>query len=451
MHNMKLVLVFPGITESGFNATGRKLPLVWINHGLASLSSSVKARGFHVELLDLRQLSGWDDVRRSIARSQPDVLGITMMSVDYESAVRVAGIAKESDPEIVVVVGGPHPTLMTDEVAREKKIDHVILGEGEISLVELLQELEKGARPPRVIQGVPPDLETLPFIDRELFACEEVVIDGFLPRPFVTLIAGRGCRYNCSFCQPAERKIFGPHVRRRSVANVIKELESLRDRYHFNSLMIHDDCLTEDEKWVRDFCQAYTKRAFRRPFVCQTRADIVSRNEEMVRSLRDAGLAMFLIGFESGSQRVLNLLRKGTTVEQNYRAAAICRKYGIRVWANYMLGIPTETDEEALQTLRMIRGIRPYRASPSFFTPHPGSDLYAYCVERDLSLVTSHAGFSRSPHEPKIRGVNYAFLNDIVRESVKMPLSVRIQRKMDSLFEKKMKPYFRRYATRGHA
>ncbi|MBU0895531.1 MAG: B12-binding domain-containing radical SAM protein, partial [Candidatus Omnitrophica bacterium] len=436
-----VLLVFAGIAETGFNSSGQKLKLIWINHGLASIAGSVKKAGHEVNLIDLRQLSSWDEFKDKVKAYAPQVVGITMMSVDYETVTRAIELIKEIDKRIKVVVGGPHPNLALEEVKANTDIDHIVLGEGEISFVELLGDIESGKAVNRVIHGVKPDLDALPFADREIFAAGEMPIDHFLRIPFVTIIAGRGCIYNCSFCQPAERMIFGPVVRRRSVKNVIDELKLLRERSNFQSLMIHDDCLTEDRAWVMDFCGQYRKNGFKQPFICQSRADIICKNEDMVEMMARSGLAMFLIGFESGNQRVLNFLRKGTKVEQNYKAAEICKRYGVRVWANYMLGIPTETKEEALDTLAMIRKIKPYRASPAFFTPHPGSDLYKYCEENGLSLMKSHSDYSRSPDSPKIKGVDYLFLREVLEESKKIPLSVKIRRKIDHTVERKIKKH----------
>lgn len=124
------------------------------------------------------------------------------------------------------------------------------------------------------------------------------------------------------------------------------------------------------------------------------------------------------IGFESGNQRVLNFLRKGTTVEQNYRAAKICRKYGIKIWANYMVGIPTETKKEVIDTVNMIKKIRPEHYSPAFYTPAPGSDLFAYCEKNNLSLIKNHDNYRRNPTKAKIKGLDYKFLNWAVMESM---------------------------------
>lgn len=444
---MKILLVFAGISDTGFNISGNPIGYNWINHGLCSLSACARREGHTVDLLDLRLLSGWEDVRGGIERLKPDVVGITMMSVDFDPVMEVAKAVKSYSEKIKVVVGGPHPSIMPDEVARNPHIDHIVAGEGEISFVKLLDDIEKKHPRERIIAGEHPDLDKLPFIDRDLFPFKESPIDSFLEKPFVTIIAGRGCIYNCSFCQPAERMIFGKSVRRRSVSNIIEELNFLRDKYDFQSFMFHDDCLTEDRKWISEFCEAYRRDKFKKPFVCQSRADIICKNERMVRLMSRAGLVMYLIGFESGNQRVLNFLRKGTTVDMNYKAAKICKKYGIRVWANYMLGMPTETNDEVMDTVRMIKKIKPYKPSPAFFTPHPGSDLYDYCVKNDLSLIRTHSDYSRSPNSPKIRGVDYVFLQKALVDSKKRFLSVRIARKIDFIRERRIKHAIRKFTN----
>ena len=176
-------------------------------------------------------------------------------------------------------------------------------------------------------------------------------------------------------------------------------------------MLIHDDCLTEDKNWVLEFCEKYKLEGFKEPFVCQARVNHIVKNRDVIAKLKDTGLKMLIIGFESGSQKILNFLNKGSTVEQNYEAAKICKELNILVWANYMLGIPTETKEEIMQTVKMIREIKPYHSSPAFFTPHPGSDLFDYCVKNDLSLIKNHSDYRRSPGKAKIKGVDYNFLN----------------------------------------
>jgi len=450
MGALKTTLIYPGIAGFGFRSLGQGMEAGWISHGLAQLSACAKSHGFQVNLIDLRALSSWDDLAAEIKRRQPDLVGVTMMSVDYNPAMKSIEVVKETDPRILTVVGGPHPTLVTEEVVENQKIDYIVTREGEITFVELLHAIQ-GGNPPsqRVLKGERPDLDSLPFVDRDLFLQEwrghgysldspEVPFVEELPPPFVTLIAGRGCRYNCNFCQPAERILFGRKVRRRSPENVMAELKELRERYHFASFMFHDDTLTEDGEWVTEFCQRY-KEEFEQPFFCQSRADIIVRHEEMVKLMAEAGCRGYFIGFESGNDRVLRFLRKGTTRQANLEAARICRKHGVKIWANYMLGIPTETKEEIKDTISMLKEIDPDYYSPAFYTPHPGSDLYEYCLENNLSLIASHDQYRRNPTETKIRGQDYDFLRWALEESQRRKPLNQLRRTIDR--------YWRRYAS----
>ncbi len=426
---IKTTLVYPGIAGLGFNSLKRGMEAGWISHGLARLSAAAKAEGFEVDLIDLRALSGWDQFREILAERNPDVIAVTMMSVDYNPARQAVAIAKEVKPELVTVIGGPHVTIALEDSLRIPHVDYLVTREGEVTFPRLLRLIEGGDPPPdRVLRGEPPDLDAIPFADRNLFLDEwrkwgydldspEVPFVPELPPPFATIIAGRGCLYHCTFCKPGEDYIFGKRTRRRSVDNVIAELHTLVERFQIASFMFHDDCLTEDRKWVTEFTEKYVEQGFTMPFFCQTRADILVKHEDMVARMAEVGLRGYFIGFESGNDRVLKFIRKGTTAEQNRQAAHICRKYGISIWANYMMGLPTETKEEVMDTVRMMKEIDPDYYSPAFFTPHPGTDLYDYIAEHDLSRISDYDSYRRNPTEPKIKGQDYEFLKWAMAES----------------------------------
>ncbi len=401
-------MVHTGISRCGFNSYGTSQEASWISHGLCLLSAAAKKAGHNVDLIDLRRLKGWQAFKNELRKLNPDVVGFTMMTVDFEIVLKGVKICKEALPKAKIAVGGPHPSIFPNEALEIKEIDYVMQNECEISFLHLLKNLANGLDFPRLFIGIPPDLDELPFADRSLYPAPETPYYKTFKPPFVTLISGRGCIYNCSFCQPTERLMFGRKVRRRSIENVIAELKLLRDNIDFNSFMIHDDCFTEDEDYVMEFCDRYRSEGFQQDFVLQTRADIVCNKTDMIKKLRDAGAKMFSIGFESGNNRILKkILRKGVTAEQNYRAAEICRELGILIDANYMLGIPTETEEEMMDTVRMINAINPEIRSVAFYSPHPGSDLYQYCVENDLLLQKDYAQFRRNPYGEKIKGVDY--------------------------------------------
>ena len=448
---MKTTLIYPGIAGRGFDCLSQGMDAGWISHGLAYLSAAAKAQGFDVDLIDLRALKSWNHFREEFRQRAPDVVGLTMMSVDYNPVRQALEIIEEVKPETITVVGGPHVTLALEDSLRLPHADYLVTREGEVTFPRLLQAIVEGNPPQeKVLWGEQPDLDTIPFPDRSLFLNEwrkfgytldspEVPFAKELPAPFLTIIAGRGCIYNCSFCKPGEDMIFGKGVRRASPRTVIRELNELRDRYHFASFMFHDDCLTEDRAWVTEFCRLYKAEGFTQPFFCQSRADIIARHRDMVATMADAGLKGYFIGFESGNQRVLNFLRKGTKVEHSFRAAEICRQHGLVIWANYMLGIPTETKEEVMDTVNMIREIDPDYFSPAFFTPHPGTDLFDYVMEHDLNLITDYDSYRRNPTEPKIKGQDYEFL--------KWALEYSQKRKPGNQFKRKARAFAGKYGN----
>jgi anaerobic magnesium-protoporphyrin IX monomethyl ester cyclase len=449
---MKTTLIYPGIAGRGFNSLSQGMDAGWVSHGLASISAAAKAEGFEIDLIDLRALADWEQFREVFLERDPAVVGIGMMSVDFNPTWQALEIVKATKPEVVTIVGGPHVTLALNDALEMPNADYLVTHEAEVTFPKMLGAIQAGRLPKtRVIRGETPHLDLIPFADRDLFLDEwrkwgyslgspEVPFVPELPAPFLTIIAGRGCVYNCSFCKPGEDLIFGRGVRRRSVDNVIDELRELREKYDFASFMFHDDCLTEDRGWVAEFTERYKEKGFTQPFFCQSRADIIAHHPDMVERMADAGLRGYFVGFESGNARVLNFLRKGTTPERNLEAARVCRRYGLTIWANYMLGIPTETKEEVMDTVNMIREIDPDYYSPSFFTPHPGTDLYDYCVEHDLSLITDYDSYRRNPTEPKIKGQDYEFLKWARDHSQKRLLRNQVRRGLDAFLEKYADP-----------
>lgn len=411
---MNVLMVYPGLIE-GFGSYNRGSD--WFNHGIGVISAVLKKQGYDIKYLDCRKNKSWDDVKESLMNIEFDVCLIYVATVDFDAAKKIAMIVKGKNSRIKIIVGGPHPTLLPMETSRVLEFDHVFTHEAELSLPKVLANLEKQ---PRIIRGeMPLNLDEVPFVDRSLAPDGETPWFAGLMRPYFALTASRGCLYNCSFCQPAEREIFGNAVRKRSVDNIIQELEILSRSYQMKSFMIHDDCFTQYPDWVSEFCRQKIEKKLTQPFVCQTRADIICKNPFIIEQLVNAGLQWVLIGFESGSDRVLKYLRKGTTVAQNIEAAKVCKKMGVKIFANYMFGLPTETNDEMRQTVEMMKLIQPEMHSPSVFTPAPGSDLYNYCVENDLVLIKSSSDYRRNANSgPKIRGVDYSVVTQMVNEAV---------------------------------
>jgi anaerobic magnesium-protoporphyrin IX monomethyl ester cyclase len=424
---MNVTLVFPCIRGfGGFNSLGKNEGCIYIQHGLASLSAVLKSRGHTVNLIDLRECSDWNDVHEKMKLAKADFFGVYMPTIDFHEASKIADYAKTLG--VPSVVGGPHPSICPDYVTENTVFDYVFAGEGEVTFPELIENRKTFSR---IVRGTHPDLNSLPMEDRSIFNMKKILSTKhtFYPTPFVNVISGRGCPFQCGFCKPGEDMIFGK-FRMRSVENLMKEIKFLADRYDYRMLMIDDDSFTLNPNYVAEFCDAY--ESINRPFTIQSRADFIVRHPELVKSLHDAGCWMMVIGLESFNQRLLDFMNKGTTVEENVEAVKICQSLGVKVWANIMYGLPTETGEEALETINWIRKLKPFHHSPSFYTPIIGTYLYEYSKKHGLLLNDDPAFLGcRSPTEPKIRGPDYKFLNsEIYKLNVERQGSASFERKL---------------------
>lgn len=411
----KVALVYPGIGITGFlgRQTGFNGERGWIHHGIGMISAVLKRAGHDVRLLDLRQMRSWVDYCSALQDFQPEWVGISASYLDTKAAKQAAKLAKQNFPSVKTVVGGLSPTLDTHIWEEDKNIDHIVTNEGEVVIVQLLA----GELKDRVIKGIQPDLSSLPYVDRDAFEYDYEKACAFAPEqpiPMVSMISARGCCFQCSYCQPAERMVFGKGTRFRSVDHVIGELKELREKHHFKSITWWDDTFTLNKVWLKEFCEKYKAEGFDAEMVVCNRADIICRDEEVVRMLAEIGVKWFVIGFETGTDRLLKFLKKGTTVATNLRAAEICKKYGVKIFGTFMLGLPTETPEDSMHTYQMIRDIKPDAKLVFYFTPIPGTEIFKYCKDNELILRDDLLNIDRTAnYKPKIKGIDYAFLDEI--------------------------------------
>ncbi|MCP3893536.1 MAG: B12-binding domain-containing radical SAM protein, partial [Bacteroides sp.] len=383
---MRVTLIFPAIGIVGFGNKGYYSGEVsWIHHGLASIGASLKTSGHDVDLIDLRRLDGWQQYEEKLSESNPDYIGVSVSALDLKPALEAIDRAKNLIPRAKIAVGGIQPTMFPEKFIDNPNIDFIVKGEGETAMHRIIWggDLDDG----KIVHGSRENLDRLPFADRELFDYELEMDNPFMyetqKRPMVTMVAGRGCPYKCAYCQPAENSVFGTPYRKRSVDSVCEELAILKEKYNYQSVLFWDDTFAMNPKWIHEFCEKYKGGG---DIIANCRSDIVCDKPEMIKELAEHGLETLLIGFESGSQRMLDLIEKGTTVEQNYKAAEICRQYGVKIFGTYMIGLPGETKKDALLTKAMMLGIRPDHKLSFVFTPIPGTKMYEYCEKNDLLL-----------------------------------------------------------------
>ena len=404
-------------------------------HGLTYLSASLKRAGHQVILADLRQLAGWEEYERLLLATRPDFVCSTAHTLEVEIACESLVRAKRTLPTCTTVGGGIHLTMDPSPAMETGHVDNVIRGEGEVSLPCLVEE--PTAFSP-VSWGEPPDLDELPFEDRELYP-DYLSRTRFplwdLPTPIVDVLTGRGCPWNCRFCcGPGEKQLFTkpsakdpskrrPFLRRRSVDHVMAELDQLHRRYHFRSVVFHDDQFLIRPQWVLDFCEKLHRAGYPRRGVrwwAASRADMVCRYPNVFKSMRDAGLQIISIGFESFSEPVLKWLNKGVSVESNFRAAEICHKLGLQIYANVIFGVPRADGRwylaDDLASFNGLRVVRPRYLSPSLLTPIPGSWLFDWSTRLDLLREDApNATGSRNPGNHPLKGVDYKKLERLLR------------------------------------
>jgi radical SAM superfamily enzyme YgiQ (UPF0313 family) len=227
-----------------------------------------------------------------------------------------------------------------------------------------------------------------------------------------SIITSRGCPYRCTFCQPIENNHFGKKLRRRSVDSVIEELTLLKFLYEPDCLMIHDDTFLLQREWLEEFVEKYPQIGL--PFWAAGRADGIIKYEDLVRKLVKVGWDLVSVGFESGSQKILNKMKKDTTVEQNLEAARIIKSTGAKIYANYMLGLPWETKKDVQDTMAMADSINAEMPSWAYFTPYPGCDLADEINSNGWSLLTRE-GYDRCPSGQKVKNVDYDYLTRCLR------------------------------------
>ena len=423
----KVCMIYPGISWSGFGTFGKKgcSECNFIHHGIASIAAVLEKNNIKVEYIDLRRISSWAEFTRIIKESKSKYFGISSTTVDFDYSIKVAKIIKRNKEGSIVMVGVVHPTVRPQDALRVRQFDYIISGEGEQAVLDIVN----GKIKQRLVKGVSYDLEAIPHINRDLFNHREgEMLNPFVedfPTPFATFISSRGCPYNCTFCQPAERMIFGGKVRLRSIDDFVKEIVEVKNKYGLKSFMIHDDLFLMQPQRILEFCKKYKKSGVKAIFMCQARADLIIKYKKEMEELKKVGLMGVMIGFESGSQRVLDYLQKQVKVEQNIEAGKICKQLKINIWANFMLGIPSETYFEMVKTLIMIRKINPEYYSPSLFTPYPETKLYDYCKEHNLLIFKHFSEYRRSVKGDKIKGFNYGFIRFLL--FLFMPFKSQVQ------------------------
>lgn len=358
--------------------------------GAAYVAGAARAGGHRVRVLDTRVTARpGEALRRALRALRPDLVGIAAYTFTADDSLRLAREVRALAPRTFILLGGPHATVYPRECMEEPAVDAVAAGEAESSIVELLEALPEREKVSRVAglwvrssRGVrltrhrppPADLDALPRPAWDLLPLRRYALEQFvLGRRVAPLMSARGCPFPCSYC--ASHLIFGRKVRRHGIDRVLAEMNELHARWGIDGFEFQDDTFTLDRERTLALCAAI-KAEGRADFawMCYTRADRV--DPELLASMRAAGCRYLYLGVESGSQRLLDKVGKGLTVEQNARAISWCRQAGITVGVGIMVGLPTETPEETAQTIRFVVDQKLDQACFNITEPFPGTVMW---------------------------------------------------------------------------
>lgn len=354
--------------------------------GIAYLAAVLEAKGHKVSIIDAFA-EGLDMrlLEEKIKATAADVIGISGMTPVIDNAFRVVKAARKHTKHIIM--GGPHVSVAGKKIFEQcSGIDYAVQGEGEMSLPLVIDALEAGndiSKVPGLITkdfSNPPspfvdNLDNLPFPARHLLPNDRyryILSSGKV----TTMFTSRGCPYHCIFCDKA---VFGSRWRSRSASNVLDEMEFVTREFRINSIIIYDDLFTVKKERVMEICQGILERGLKIEWKCEGRVNIVE--EETLDWMKKAGCSMIAYGVESGNQKGLDYLNKGTKVEQIKRAFELTRKAGIKPMAYFVLGIPVETYEDELGTIEFAKEIKPAYAQFSVLSPTPGTKLYDDAVK----------------------------------------------------------------------
>ncbi len=361
--------------------------------GLAYLASMVK-REHDVKIVDsLIENLSFDKVEKIIKKFYPNLVGITATTSMMPDAYKIARIVKNIDENIKVVVGGPHSTFLPKKTIEEcPYIDFVVRGEGEITFKELVDYMI-GKKDVKEIRGLTykqngsiksnPDrepiknLDGIPLPSYELLPMDKYKVDGI---KFGTIMTSRGCPYNCIFCSSSLQ--FGKKWRAHSVNRVMEEISILHNEYGIRNMEFLDDTFTLNKKRAILISENIKKENMDIRWTASSRVNTFSK--EVAKSMKKGGCHTVYFGIESGSQKTLDFIRKGITLQQSLKAVKNAHDADLVSLGSFIIGFPDESKDDVKKTIKFSKKVGVNIAQFTVATPYPGTRLWDVALKRNL-------------------------------------------------------------------
>ncbi len=386
----KILLINPPYTlEENFLKLAKVSSLVQ-PLGLGYLAAVLENAGKTVKILDSPTLKYTiTDILDEVKKFKPDIVGITSTINDhYKAEILAQKIKKKYNSKIIL--GGPHITSIPESFLNSNNFDFCVLGEGELTTLELVDAIEKNAPDFKNIKGIMykskrkaikteprpfiGNLDDVPFPARHLLP----KLSNYHPSPATykklpvgTIISSRGCPFQCIFCS---KTIFGNNFRFRSAKNVVDEMEILVNDYNAREIRFWDDTFNANPERVIEICKEIIRRKLDIPWTCLARVNFIDK--KTLRWMKKAGCWQLSFGIESGNEQVLRIIKKGLTKEMVKKALNLCKKYGIETRGFFILGLPGDDEKSMRDTIDFAKSLPLDNVNFNSLIPFPGTELW---------------------------------------------------------------------------
>ncbi|MFZ3060705.1 MAG: radical SAM protein [Candidatus Methanoperedens sp.] len=366
--------------------------------GLGYIAAVLEKNDIDVKVIDATALHlNQMQLVNEIISFQPDIVGVSIMTPTYSASIETVRMIRKIAPKIVIIVGGPHPSALPQRTLEENpEIDIIVCGEGEFTMLELIQTISSG-RSIESVKGIYyrknglsistssrapiDDLDSLPFPARHMFPIDKYKTHPpyGMKNPYMSMISSRGCPFKCAYCS---KSIFGNKLRMRSPKNVVDEIAYLIKEYGIKEIHFYDDDFTINMNRAEEICDEIIKREIKIIWSCTTRVDLVNQN--LLKKMKSAGCWLISYGVESSRQELLDLIGKGITIEQVKSAIKWTKDARIKILGFFMIGLPGETIESINETIQFSKELDFDITNWSLTTIFPGTPLEELVKKRAL-------------------------------------------------------------------